>query len=1395
MRFLKLAVVAATAMFAGSAAAAEASLDGVSLDGVSLDGVSLDGAWEGCFQDSDAPPGADAEWKSIQVPSLVDRVEGKPFLWYRRSFEAPPTTTAGERLFLRIGASRFVTAVFLNGHEVGGHYGGWESFEIEITNALRSDGPNQLLVRVQDVTGVIAESLPGKRPPRGVRYIDQLDDSVMAPVGSRYSYVGIWQPVTILTRNDVFLDDVFVKTSVRQGAIEVDYTLRNLAARPKTVTLTPRVADTDVRLGERSVTLPADSSSTVTLRSSWPKPRFWGPEDPHQYTLVTALAERDGPRDEQLTRFGFREFWTEGDKLILNGTPINFLATAGHPRGSLDNELSKPAAVDFYRRIREAGCVGMRLHANLWPGCWYEAADEVGMPLILESALFCWARAYALSKDEFWKNYHDHLRAILKDHRNHPSIVMISLENEILHCGGNRVPETERRLAEAGRFVKQLDPTRPILYDGDGDPEGVADVINLHYPMDFNQRNLWPDAAYWLETGMEVGGWPRAFFQWDRKKPLYFGEFLHLQHFREADPYSVLLGDRAYVGHEEAMARAKAAAWEMQTRAYRACGVSGMCPWTLTETGTFPSNDNPRYLAVKRAYQPNAAFVREYDTRFFSGEQVARTVYVFNDTLHAATLTLDWKLTGDFDHGRSVADSGQERFDLPPAGRREVRILLKMPEVERPTPGRLSLAVHRDERRVFHDEMHYGIFPRRPLDLPEGIRIALFETDDAVLGRALANAGATAVGVKSLAEIPPAEILLIGPHALDTAKPADGPPVVGGQSGPRLAISAFVREGGSVIVLEQGTYEHGLLPARLVDRGASIAFQRTPAEPFHDLPQGACDAPFRFWRGDHVVVRKSIAKPSHGRFRALVDSGGPDGLVYVALMEVLEGRGRYLLSQLAIGEKLESEPAARLTLERLLRHAASPPEPPAALAVVQDKLPLTERLHDVDATFSDLSGRLDEIELEGFGVLLAETDCREVTRNLAKIRRYVEAGGRVILHGGGPQAFGRIQGLFPEPIFARRATTIPVAIAKPDRVIDGLTNQDLHWYGSRDGLSWRERTPLSSAVAHYAITAGEPDPSRCVVVEAESMTAITGEPCFDAESVYMWRTGSVEKNVEFPQSGQYTFMLHGRGTPSAGVYPRVELSIDGRPCGGVSTESENWGVYYVAASVSQGEHTLRLAFVNDASNPETGEDRNLGLDRVVYGPTPPLASKRLLEPAVLVKVPLGQGFLLLDQVRWAEDDSNPEKASRYLSNLLTNLGCPFGARSGGATIAAASMEPQGDFRFTRTNDGAAYLGSNGTILGRVRFAADGDYEFIVRAGGTEAGGQLPNVRIGLDGQTIGDLQLQKSDWHALRVQTPVAEGEHEVSLSFTNDYYDPPADRNLRIQSLTIRPISGETKE
>ena len=74
------------------------------------------------------------------------------------------------------------------------------------------------------------------------------------------------------------------------------------------------------------------------------------------------------------------------------------------------------------------------------------------------------------------------------------------------------------------------------------------------------------------------------------------------------------------------------------------------------------------------------------------------------------------------------------------------------------------------------------------------------------------------------------------------------------------------------------------------------------------------------------------------------------------------------------------------------------------------------RLKDIDATFSDVSGNLNETNLTGFGVLLAETDCPEIQKDLNKIRDFVDGGGKVILHGGTSAGVARLAQLFPESV-------------------------------------------------------------------------------------------------------------------------------------------------------------------------------------------------------------------------------------------------------------------------------------------------------------------------------------------------------------------------------------------
>ena len=123
--------------------------------------------------------------------------------------------------------------------------------------------------------------------------------------------------------------------------------------------------------------------------------------------------------------------------------------------------------------------------------------------------------------------YADHLRAAVRRDANHPSIVMWSLENEILHCGGDGILAGRApNLAQLGLLVKTLDPTRPITFEADLDPGGVADVLGLHYPHEFPDYANWPNTAYWMEQPIAKSYAPGGQWRWDHAKPLYIGEHL-----------------------------------------------------------------------------------------------------------------------------------------------------------------------------------------------------------------------------------------------------------------------------------------------------------------------------------------------------------------------------------------------------------------------------------------------------------------------------------------------------------------------------------------------------------------------------------------------------------------------------------------------------------------------------------------------------------------------------------------------------------------------------------------------------------------------------------------------------------------------------------------------------
>jgi hypothetical protein len=1332
--------------------------------------ISLNGDWEIQYShDGEGIP--QGEWVEVKVPSHINQDE-EQYAWYKLDFDLP-VSMLGKRVFLKFGGVKFVSEIHLNGKIVGGHYGGWEPFEVEITRVFGQK--NHLFVKVQDVRGVIDQKMDYSERREGERFIEQAKDSVMAPVGSRPDRFGIWQDVSVESRNDVYIDDIFIKTSVREKSMEVDFTLKNLSDRERKVELDSQVYDGEnaqLKVGNTVAVLPPSSSVKIKLEKPWDSPKLWSPESPHLYSLVSRLTEDGDNIDEISSRFGFREFWIDGIYFVLNGTRVKFLATAGHPNyGSTKEDAKK-----LYRDIRSANCVAMRLHANLWPKSWYEAADEVGMLLIEESALWCFAQQYALSKDKFWENMKDHLSGMIRRDKNHPSVVMYSIENEILHVGGSRVPKTERRLAELGAFVKEVDPTRPIMYDGDADPMGIADVENLHYPHEFPDWNLYPNTCYWVDDVTHVSGWPRREWKWEREKPLYMGEFLWIP-ARTPDPYTIFLGDEAYPDSRMARAEAKAAAWSMQVEAFRAAEVSGMCPWTLLESGEFP---NVQYDAVKRAYEPNAAFIKEYDSRFYSRENVSRTVYLYNDTFHPANLKLIWELNQD---GFAV-DTGEQEFNLNPAERIKTEIELHMPHVIERTPLKLNLKVENEGETVFQDVISYWAFPGKLLEIPPDSRIAIYTGE--FVGEMAIDPGSIKCEVLSeLSEIPDGvRVLIISPHALDSMKSDSEIPVVGDESSPGLVLAEFVKNGGTVFVMQQSYYPEGMLPASLTDHSSTITFKRAVD---HEILKGIRDEDLRWWRGDQIVSVKDISKPTGGAFKAIIDSGGEAGLSYIPLMEVFSGKGRYILSQLSFTRE-HDEPIVPILFENIINYTLKPSAERVKAGVTQGELGIKRDIESVGAICDDLTQQLGSKSLSEYGVLILEGDSKEVLENLDEIKKFVNSGGKAILHSLTSESVRRMNmnTLFPEEIKLTRSTSVPVTIIQHDPVISGLTNQDLYWLGEHVG-SWHSQTPLSLDILDYAVTKGLPEKEEISRIEAEDMIVDYGNPIIQNTGVYMYAGASVSAEIKFPESAEYTFGVQAGGTPYHGVYPEVTLLVDDVRKASVTLDRADLDIYTMTSQVDSGQHRITLAFTNDKYDPVTEEDRNLMLDKLMYAKSPPTDIRKFLAPAALVEIPYGEGFYLIDQINWHDRAVSQDKASWYLTNMLVNLEVPFTDKAGSVNISGGNMEIPEILGLYNISGEVMHLATNGYVYSDIEFASSKEYVFEVSVKGTQAGGEYPNVRLLIDDKTIGDKMINFPGWEKLTFKAFVNEGLHRVSIAFTNDLWAPPEDRNLDIRGISIR--------
>lgn len=1353
---------------------------------------SLDGQWEFVRVKSlDEPPPARG-WNSIQVPGTIYGYNYER-AWFRRKFFVAEEWRRS-RLFLHFGGVKYNSRIFVNGQQVGSYFNGYDAFEVDITKAVRFGAENELLVGVHDWTGVFVGPPVDFEKERRPDLRETPQDRVIAPIGGRFADYGLWDSVTLRVVPPVYFKDLRIYPKVRQRRLEVRVTIVNTAETNFQGNLTARIFQWRVEGRDENgqwrvqsnpiatfptvaVTVEPKGQQQVTLQLSEPPLQFWFPHQPQLYVLE--LRFNQPMTDVLRERFGWREFWCEKGDFYLNGKKVHLLATSWWPP---TQGVTRQFVEAQLKGIKAMNTFAFRTHTQPWQRIWYEVADEVGLLMIPEAAIWNDDTVYRVNDPRFWDNYATHLRAMVRHLFNHPSIVMWSLTNEFYGARANDgTPEVEANLARMGLIVKAEDPTRPITYESDGDPGGIADVIGIHYPNEYPSRRLWPDDAYWMDQPRIITGgggmfWDNQPFLWDRSKPVYIGEFLWAPS-RDPSVHAIFFGDEAYRDHAAYRARAKAMAWRMQILAYRHYGVSGQSPWTVVEGGDLDAS-NPLWLVHRDMYRPLAAFIREHDSRFFGGEEIERLVELFNDTMHDLPKVLfRWELRD----GSKVLVTGQQMLKMDSGTHLEQNISLPLPEVSSKRRLTLRLTMEAPEVAASQEETTIEVFPRVPLVLPK-VPVAVYDPQN-TLSLLLQQGKARFVRLNRLRDWDGKGILIIAPKALAATKPAE-PFVIGAVNEEKQWLAQKVRAGGRLLVLEQTAAASDWLPIPLTDQMSTMAFPHSS----HPVVRGLTAEDLRWWRGDHLVSHNEPTRPIWAGMMPLVVTGSEGGVSHAPLVEVRQGNGVWLICQLMVVSKWGREPMAHLLLQRMLDYLANYRSTTTEVLYWGNEK-LHEHLDRLRVDWRPLKNWQD-LRYPQARLLLVHLDDGGLAQNVERLRAFLTAGGTVLWHRPDLKEFTRLKEALKLPVTMQPYRGPALRAEGEGTLLGALFREDLYWLGPISGPEW-EAAPLSTEIAE-AVFLSEKTIADARRFEVEKGVRIEGGGNLtDEGELAFWSNGRARWQISFPTTGKYYFALMARGTPVEGIYPIAEVYLDRQRVGILYISSPTKRLFPITFFAQAGVRELTIAFVNDAWRPP--EDRNLWLDYFLLAPVREgtEVEESLTTPPALVSIQVGRGRLVLSAIRWDEAGKNSRKAQRFITTVLTALGARFQGIETLSVVEAEQMTPQPNLPWFRREADHIYMGANGYVETQVRVVKAGRYRVGIWARGTPMKGVYPMVVLELDGKALGQVECRSDDWgvHFLTLDLPT--GSHTLRLRFTNDAYDPVAgeDRNLWVDKLEFIPL------
>lgn len=404
-----------------------------------------------------APAFDDRKWRGLDLPhdwSIEGKMEAKNPMgndggyfpsgigWYRKTFSLP-ANAKNKRISVYFEGVYMNAEVFINGKSLGVYPYGYSAFSYDLSPYLKYGAKNTIAVRV---------------------------DNAQQKNSRWYSGSGIYRHVWLMSKDPVHLDQwgVYIttpKVSSNKATVQVAATLKNDTDLPKNVTLSISLFDKTLKKAATKtvqVKIEPNSFKEVTEQIEVKNPDLWAIQTPDLYQAEVEIKAAKQLLDKITQPFGIRSinfsaakgFELNDQSIKLNGGCVH------HDNGSLGATAFDRAEERKAELLKAAGFNAVRTSHNPPSEAFLAACDKLGL-LVIDEAFDGWRTGknkydYALYFNDWAER---DVAAMIKRDRNHPSIIMWSIGNEIIERKEPQAIETAKLLSG---YVKKHDTTRPV---------------------------------------------------------------------------------------------------------------------------------------------------------------------------------------------------------------------------------------------------------------------------------------------------------------------------------------------------------------------------------------------------------------------------------------------------------------------------------------------------------------------------------------------------------------------------------------------------------------------------------------------------------------------------------------------------------------------------------------------------------------------------------------------------------------------------------------------------------------------------------------------------------------------------------------------------------------------